>query len=144
MKKLIMCMGIVCAACLAAYGQSLDDLVALGDKQACSMADLAAMAPALVESFPEMPELATRLERALARYPAESELSKARASWVAASAIQVESSLMFLIFKTERYAFRALVVDGIFSAASSGGDAMSGVDLLDFIATICQTYRVAP
>ncbi len=144
MKKLIIVVGIACASGLAAYGQSLEDIVALGDKQACSMADLAAMAPALVDSFPENQELAARLEQALGRYPAESKLTKARASWVAANAIGVDTSLMFLFLKTERHAFRAMVVDGVFSASSSGGDTMSGVDLLDFVATLGDRYGVAP
>ena len=63
---------------------------------------------------------------------------------MAANAIGVDTSLMFLFLKTERHAFRAMVVDGVFSASSSGGDTMSGVDLLDFVATLGDRYGVAP
>jgi hypothetical protein len=36
------------------------------------------------------------------------------------------------------------VVDGVFSSTSSGGDVMSGVELLDFITMVSRKYVVKP
>ena len=126
------------------YAQSLEDIVAIGEKPACTMADLSIMAKAIVESAPDDAELASRLERELASYAPELPLTKARASLVAARSLRVRSSLLFLLFPTKRYSFRTMVVDGVFSSTSSGADVMNGVELLDFITTVSQKYVVKP
>ncbi len=122
--------------------QSLEAVVAIGDKAACTVADLKAMSQAFVDAFPEDLDLALRLEKALAKYKDAQKLTKAKAAFVAAKSLKVRSSLFFLLIPWERYAFRAFVVDGIFSSVSSGGDVMSGLDLMDFVSAVSMKYGV--
>jgi hypothetical protein len=144
MKRGILAITLVLAAGQVQYAQSLEDIVAIGEKPACTMADLSIMAPALVESSPEDTELGSRLEQELASYAPDEPLTKASASLVAARSLKLRSSFFFMLFPTKRYSFRAMVVDGVFSSTSSGGDVMSGVELLDFITMVSRKYVVKP
>jgi len=123
-----------------ARAQELEYLVALGDQPACTLGDLAALAPTLAAAFPEDEGLTDRLLAALIDYKPDQALTKRRAGYVAARALRVRSSLMFALIPIERYAFRALVLDGVFGPASSGGDVMSGVELLGFLARLAEVY----
>lgn len=144
MKRCILALALVLAAAQLPFAQSLEDIVAIGEKPSCTMADLTVMAAAFVEIAPGDAELASRLERELAVFAPESPLTKARASLVAARSLGLRSSFFFLLFPTKRYSFRAMVVDGVFSPTSSGGDVMNGVELLDFISIVSQKYVVTP
>ncbi|MBU0929347.1 MAG: hypothetical protein KKA67_16455 [Spirochaetes bacterium] len=134
---------LVCLAWCAVGGlraQSLDDIVAIGDERACSVAELRLMAPAIVASFPGMDGLESRLEEALGRYEPQDRLTKARAGYVVAKALRLRTSIAFVVLPIERYAFRALVLDGVFANTSSGGDVMDGIELLDFVARLGAAY----
>jgi len=144
MKRGILTFAIMFAMWQMPNAQSLEDIVAIGEKIACSMADLAIMAPAIIESAPDDPELASRIGNELALYEPEMPLTKAMASLVAAKSLKVRSSFFFLLIPSKRYSFRTMVVDGVFSSTSSGGDVMSGVELLDFVTMISQKYVVKP
>jgi hypothetical protein len=122
--------------------QSLDTVASIGEKPACAVADLAAMAPSILRAFPERTDLAVRIRAAFAKYAKDKPLTKARASYIIAKSLRVKSSFMFVMFPGERNAFRALVGDGVFGSASSGGEVMSGTDLLDFVSAIDRAYRV--
>jgi hypothetical protein len=135
---------VLFGALVSARAQSLEDVVLLGDRPACAMADLALMAPGLAESFPSNAELPARLAEALARYSLEKPLTKGRASLVVARSLKLRGSLMFLALPIERYAFRALLLDGVWSSTSSAADVMSGLDLLDFVALIGRKYGETP
>ncbi|GAB1457048.1 MAG: hypothetical protein RBT62_11280 [Spirochaetia bacterium] len=144
MRKKVVAFVLAVTAGLGLYAQSIDDIVAIGDKDVCTIADLAVMAPAIVEAFPDDVALAERLEGSLSGYDAIDVLTKSKASLIVASSLRLRSSLLFIMFPLKRYAFRALVMDGIFSPASSGGETMSGLDLFNFISTIERSYAVAP
>jgi hypothetical protein len=131
---------LFCPDPAALPAQSLEDIVALGDKAACTVADLTLMVPALAEAFPENADLTARMEKVLARYKPTQSLTKARASLAAAKGLRLNTSFFYILLPIQRYAFRMLVSDGIFPSASSGGDVLSGVDLLDFISMLTQTY----
>lgn len=126
------------------YAQDLEAIVAITDKEACTIGDLAVMAPAIVGAFPLDVGLSERLERSLSAADATSSLTKAKASLIVGSSLHLRSSLLFSLIPSRRYAFRALVMDGVFSPASSGAEVMSGLDLLNFISTIERTYAVVP
>jgi hypothetical protein len=127
----------------AAFPQSLEAVFSIGEKASCSVADFSEMVPAFAEDFSGDDELPGRLTEAASRYAPERTLTKGRASLMAARALRLKSSLMFMLLPLERYAFQALAVDGIFSASSSAGDPMSGVDLLDFVSAVGRTYGAA-
>ncbi len=144
MRKNVVALVLAMTAGMGLYAQSLDDIVAITVKEACTIGDLVVMAPAIEGAFPDDAALVERLERSLSGFEATSVLTKAKASLIVASSLRLRSSLLFIVIPTKRYAFRALVMDGVFSPASSGGEIMSGLDLLNFISTIERTYAVAP
>jgi hypothetical protein len=144
MKRGILLFAIMLAVGQMPHAQSLEAIVAIGEKTACTMSDLSIMAPAITESAPDDLELASRLEKELAAFKPEMPLTKARASVVAAKSLKLRSSFFFKLFPIKRYSFRAMVVDGVFSPTSSGGDVMSGVELLDFITMVSRKYVVKP
>jgi len=144
MRRLLLALIISLAAGQLPHAQSLQDVVAIGDLWACTVADFATMAPALTEAMPDDAELAVRLEKTLSRYKAGQPLTKGRASLIAARTLKLRSSFFYLVLPVQRYAFRAMVVDGVFAGTSSEGDVMSGVELLDFITMITLKYAVAP
>lgn len=121
-----------------AAAQSLDTLVEIGDKPSASVGDLAAMAPAIAEMFST--GASERLAAELAKYDTDTPLTKARASSAAAKALRIRSSFFYLLFPIRRYAFRAMAADGVFGPGSSGGDPMSGVELIDFVSSLGRVY----
>jgi len=127
----------------AAFPQSIEAVFAIGEKSECTVADFSEMIPAFGEGFSGDVELPDRLASAAGRYAPERRLTKGRASLMAARALRLKSSLMFILLPLERYAFQTLAVDGVFSASSSSGDPMSGVDLLDFVSALGRTYGAA-
>ncbi len=131
---------LFCSAGTTLAAQSLEDIVALGDKSACTVADLEIMVPALAEAFPDKKDLAERMVKVLARYKPTQSLTKARASLAAAKGLRLNTSLFYTLLPIQRYAFRMLVSDGVFASASSGGDVLSGVDLLDFVSMLSHIY----
>lgn len=144
MRRLLLALFVSVMAGQLPQAQSLEDVVAIGDLWACTVADFATMAPALSEAVPDDADLAARLEKAISRYKPEQPLTKGKASLIAAKALKLRSSFFYLVLPVQRYAFRAMVVDGVFAGTSSEGDVMSGVELLDFITMITQNYAVAP
>ncbi|MBN2874620.1 MAG: hypothetical protein JXM71_05955 [Spirochaetales bacterium] len=144
MRRLLILL-IACSSLAAALpAQSLEYIVSIADAPSCTMADLGEMLPALVPVDGADPDAAARLEEAIAAFDPELPLTKGRASLVVARGFRVRSSLMFLLVPTARYAFRAMVVAGVFSSESSGGDVLSGVELVDFVTVAGRTYSVAP
>ncbi len=142
--KSLALVGVLFCSPLALHAQSLEEVVAIGDKTACTMADLAVMLPAVSGAAGEDASLAAALERPLARYDADQPLTKARAAWVVARGTRLRTSFFFLLLPLERYAFRAMVMDGIFSATASAGDVMGGIDLLDFVGAVSLEYVGRP
>ncbi len=136
---------VLAMTCLAgSAAQSLETIVALEAKAACTMADLSSMSQAIVDAVPGNSGLASRLKLGLAAFKPGRPLTKERASLVVARSLGIRSSFFFLLIPVERYAFRAFVVEGIFGAASSGGEVMSGTDLMGFVSDVCRKYGVAP
>lgn len=122
---------LLCSGSL--YGQDLEQLAALAAKRSASMGDLAPLLASLAEHVADADMYLARLEESLAAYDAKTILTKGRASRVACAALKLRSSALYNLFPTERYAFRALVMEGVFKSASSPGDLMGGMELLDFI-----------
>jgi hypothetical protein len=116
-----------------AYGQDLDQLASLSAKPSVSIEDLAPLLASLSQSVVDEDGYLSRLELALAAFEPETALTKGRASRVACAALNLRSSALYLLFPGERYAFRALVMEGVFKSGSSPGEAMGGMELLDFI-----------
>lgn len=144
MRRLLLALIIFLTAGQLPYAQSLEDVVAIGDLWTCTVADFATMAPALSAAVPDDAELASRLEKVIARYRAEQPLTKGRASMIAAKTLKLRSSLFYIMLPVQRYAFRVMVVDSVFAGTSSEGDVMSGVELLDFITMITLKYTATP
>lgn len=130
---LILCAGL-------AGAQDIGTLAALGEKGACSVSDLASMAPAIAAVFPTDTGLPARLEAELARLDAGAPLTTARAAAVAARSLRVRTSMFFALIPIRRYAFRAMVADGVFAPGSSGGDAMNGIELMEFVSSLERAY----
>lgn len=144
MKRMMVNM-IFCVAFSAGLAaQSLESVMTISGKSVCTISDMSTMIPAFIDAFPEDTGLAARLKQALSAYKPEKTLTKAWASFVAAKSFRIRSSFFFVLIPLERYAFRALVVDGIFSSSSSGGETMNGSDLMDFVSAVSQKYGSAP
>jgi hypothetical protein len=126
--SILFIVGVACA-----YGQDLDQLSALSAKRSASMEDLAPLLASLSQSVADEDSYLSRLGEALAAYEPDTALTKGRASRVACAALNLRSSALYLLFPGERYAFRALVMEGVFKSGSSPGEAMGGMALLDFI-----------
>jgi len=120
--------------------QELETIVSIGEAWECTLADLAAMAPAFSEDALGDAEVGERLARELGRYDPDEKLTKAKAAIIVARSLKIKTSLLFFVLPIRRYAFRAMVVDGVFGSTSSGGDVMSGVELLDFVSITGQKY----
>jgi hypothetical protein len=144
MRRFFLALTVGAVMVVLPHAQSLESIVAIGDKFSCTMEDLSAMMPAIIEMLPDDADLPARFEKELGRYKSDQPLTKGRAAVVVAKALRIRSSLFFLLFPTMRYAFRAMVVDGVFGSTSSAGDVMSGVELLDFISVTIQKYVVMP
>lgn len=144
MKSMAILASLLLAGSLSFVGaQSIDELLAIGDKARCSVDDLALMLPSVGEVLPPGSGFEERLENALERYDARDELTKGKAAYVAAKSLRLRSSLLYLIFPTERYALRAFMGEGIFTGSASGVDVMTGTELFEFIATLARRYGEA-
>jgi len=132
---------LVCIALVQfAPAQELETIVAIGEAWECTLADLAAMVPAIVSGADDDTGGEDRLAIELGRYDPGVKLTKAKAAIIVARSLKIKTSLLFLVLPIRRYAFRAMVVDGVFGSTSSGGDVMSGVELLDFVSITGQKY----
>ncbi len=140
MKKIFLFLSVFVIALHPVVSQELETIVAIGDAWECTIADLAAMAPAIVAGTPDEAASAERLAKELGRYDPAEKLTKAKASIITGRSLRVRTSLLFILVPARRYAFRAMVVDGVFGSTSSGGDVMSGVELLDFVSIVGQKY----
>lgn len=119
-------------AATAAGGQDLDGIYALIVGRSATVGDLGSLLRPLAENSADPDAYRTRLEAALSRYDPDLALTKGRASLVAYRALGLRSSLAFLLFPTERNAFRALVMEGAFGASGSPGESLGGLALFDF------------
>lgn len=126
-----------------AGAQSIEELLAIGDKARCNIDDLALMLPSVGQVLPEGSGLEERLQQALERYDGKAVLTKGTAAFVAARALRLRRSLMYLILPTERYALRAFMGEGIFSGTASVPDVMTGTELFEFIASLATKYGEA-
>ncbi|HAW86516.1 MAG: hypothetical protein A2087_07160 [Spirochaetes bacterium GWD1_61_31] len=141
MRKIVL---LVLFSCLLAllHAQSLEELIAVNVKPVCTMTDFSIMLPAFLESLGGDDALRARLAALVERYSGDDLLTKGRLSLLAARAVRLQSSFFFLILPIERYAFRLLVAETVFSNTSSAGDIVSGLELIDFIARFGQLYGV--
>lgn len=124
---------LLCVGFGLSHGQDLSQIASIAAKSSVVMEDLGALLPSLSLSAPDADAYLFRLSQALSTYDPATPLTKGKASRVACAALGLRSSALYLIFPTERYAFRALVMEGVFKSASSPGEAMGGMELLDFI-----------
>jgi len=69
-------------------------------------------------------------------YLDEFPLTKGMASLMAARFLQLNNSLMYKIFETERYAYRECVAEKFFSADGSENDIMSGPELIELFTKV--------
>ncbi len=126
-------MALLCLGISLSHGQELSQLASLASKRSATIEDLASLLPSLSLSLPDADAYLARLEEALSAFEPDTPLTKGRASRVACAALKLRTSALYLLFPTERYAFRALVMEGVFKSASSPGEAMGGMELLDFM-----------
>jgi hypothetical protein len=73
---------------------------------------------------------------ALSGYTEKDILTKGMASLMAARYLDLGGSFMYLIFDTERYAYKACIANGIFSPGGSENDKMTGPELIDLLSRI--------
>lgn len=69
-------------------------------------------------------------------YTESDPLSKGMASLMTARYLDLGGSFMYMIFDTERYAFKACVANGIFSPEGSENDPLSGPELIELFSKI--------
>lgn len=69
-------------------------------------------------------------------YTEKDTLTKGMASLMAARYLDLKGSLMYRIFHTQRYAYRACIAGGIFSGDGSENDRMSGPELIEMLSKI--------
>ncbi|MBN2402332.1 MAG: hypothetical protein JXN64_08010 [Spirochaetes bacterium] len=67
-------------------------------------------------------------------------LKKGFISLKVANALNLTDSVVFTLFKSERYAFRACVAHGLLNADASEYDTMSGEELIEFL-TLASEYK---
>ena len=72
----------------------------------------------------------------LSGYSDESKLTKGMASLMMARYLNLKKSLMYNIFGTERYAYRACLADNLFSGYGSENDLMSGAELIELFSKV--------
>lgn len=83
----------------------------------------------------------TLLERngiALDGYMESEELSKGMLAKMAAGYLDLGGSLMYIIFGTERYAYRACIAYGIMRADGSENDLISGPELVEVLGKVSE------
>lgn len=122
----------------AAHGQDLEGLSALILKRSATVGELGSLLRPLSGSVPDPDAYRARLEIALSGYEPDVALTKGKASLVVYSALGFRSSFFFLLFPTERNAFRALVMEGAFAASGSPGEALGGLELFDFVNAVSE------
>lgn len=120
----------------AADCQDLERLSALILNPSATVGDLGSLLRPLSESSPDPHGYRTRLEAALSRYDPDQALTKGKASLVAYRALGLRSSFAFLLFPTERNAFRAFIMEGAFGASGSPGEVLGGLELFDFVNSV--------
>ena len=69
-------------------------------------------------------------------YHYDMELTKGKAARIVAWYLRLKQSLMYNIFKTERYAYRACVAEKFFSTDGSENDLMSGSELIELFSRV--------
>lgn len=131
-RSLILASALV-AVLPAAYGQDLEGLSALILNRSATVGDLGSLLLPLYGSVPDPDAYRARLELALSSYEPDVALTKGKASLVAYRAVGLRSSFLFLLFPTERNAFRGFVMEGAFAASGSPGEALGGLELFDFV-----------
>jgi len=75
---------------------------------------------------------------ALAGYAEGDELSKGMLSKMTARYLDLGGSIMYSIFGTERYAFRACIANGIMRADGSENDIISGPELVEVLGRVSE------
>ncbi len=70
------------------------------------------------------------------RYHESDLLTKGMASQMAAESLKLGGSFMYMLFGTERYAYRACLANGIFSEGGSENDKMTGPELIELLSRI--------
>jgi len=141
MKRTTMMATLILAVSVTLAGaQGLDELIAIGNKASCSIDDLALMLPSVGQVLPDDSGFDERLRQALERYDGSAVLTKGAAAVVAARALNLRGSLMYVILPVERYALRAFMGEGIFAGSASSPDVMTGTELFEFIAALATKY----
>jgi len=72
----------------------------------------------------------------LSGYTEDEQLTKGMASLMTARYINLGGSIMYIIFGTERYAYKVCIANGIFSDGGSENDKMTGPELIELFSKI--------
>ena len=148
MKKLFITAGAVLMTALLAlsgYSQNSDEIGWLGEidkKEAVTYGDALKLfmlqsgrKPSTFEK--NQGDLAAE-GIALDGYSEEDELTKGMLSKMTAVYLDLGGSLMYMIFGTERYAFRACMANGIFGQDGSENDRLSGPEMIEAFSKISE------
>lgn len=71
-------------------------------------------------------------------YSESASLTKGMAALMTAKYLDLGGSFMYLIFSSERYAYRACIANGIMSSDGSENDPMSGPELIELFSKISE------
>lgn len=141
MKKILLAAAVLYSA--ACFSQSIDFINQVDGKKTVTVSDAAQIFNAVDKVLPRDAARTDRLKVALDKYSkADGSFTKGAAAFVAAEFMGINSSLMYSIFKNERYAFRACAAEGLFSRFSGQSEAISGSELLELAANISKRYGV--
>ena len=148
MKKLFITAGAVLITALLAlsgYSQNSDEIGWLGEidkKQVVTYGDALKLfmlqsgrKPSTFEK--NQGDLASE-GIALSGYSEDDELTKGMLSKMTAVYLDLGGSLMYMIFGTERYAFRACMANGIFGQDGSENDRLSGPEMIEAFSKISE------
>lgn len=127
MKKFFLMMIAACMLCTASFAAGDDIFTFMGEldkKETATYGDA-------LKLFDSMSAKNVGLS-----YDRNEPLTKGMISLMTAKYLDLDGSLMYTIFGTERYAFKACVDAGIMNAEGSENDLVSGPELLEIMSKI--------
>jgi len=146
MKKLLITAGavvIIAVAAITGYSQNAGEvewLSGIDKKAAVTYGDAAAFFVMQIgkssSGFDNNQSALAAEGIALQGYSEESILTKGMLSKMTAKYLKLGGSFMYLIFKTERYAYKVCVANGIFTEDGSSNDVMSGPGMIEAFSKI--------
>lgn len=132
--KYIICIIAVTLLALNSYSQQISQaefLSELDQKASATYEDALALF-----KFQSEAEKSNKADFSLQGYDKNDLLTKGMASLMTARYLDLDGSFLYLIFGTERYAYKACVSNNLFSKNGSENDKMTGLELIELFSRI--------